>query len=304
MILLAFITLVLWYPVFTWLDHSRVSGHLNIFHSLQAEPTNSVSSDFDLRGTTLISQLAAGLWTVLLWSLPAMIFARQGALLTAGRSMMGAREVFQLAGSRSLQAWISAIIPLLCVALLVVVIGLIGGMGGFLINLIGDSLWVRTPIALLLSMIAIPSGILAFGAIVSVPLSWAAIVNEKNPDSLDSLSRGYEYLYRRPVHLAWYFVLCAVLLLVAVFLVWCVCWAGLGIVEVTLRYLSGRTSLAQDCSRILSLIPIATAFAYSWGLVGSMYLLLRFDAGGQQVEDIWIAPERVHSALPKLPKLG
>ena len=56
-------------------------------------------------------------------------------------------------------------------------------------------------LALVAAAIALPCGILAFGANVAVPLSWAALTNERDPDPLDSLSRGYEYLFRRPLRL-------------------------------------------------------------------------------------------------------
>ena len=58
--------------------------------------------------------------------------------------------------------------------------------------------------AAIAALLAIPCGVLVFGANFAVPLGWAAMAVEREPDPLDALSRGYEYLYRRPLQLVMY----------------------------------------------------------------------------------------------------
>ena len=39
--------------------------------------------------------------------------------------------------------------------------------------------------------------------------------------------------------------------------------------------------------RIFGAFPTVVVLTLLWGLVGGVYLLLRYDAGGQEVEDLW-----------------
>ena len=73
---------------------------------------------------------------------------------------------------------------------------------------------VSTLTGWLTGVLAVPAGLLAFGALFAIPLALVAMVNESDPDLFDSLSRGYEYLMRRPLSIVWYSLVCILLIYV------------------------------------------------------------------------------------------
>ena len=127
------------------------------------------------------------------------------------------------------------------------------------------------------------------------------MVCESDPDPIDSLSRGYEYLFRRPMQLIWYGVVSVILCVVA----------GRMIDGVGLMTLLIIRSIALAFSPDATLIGAATAtlalLMFSWksslalALLGGSYLLLRRDANGQDVEDFWQPVQAAEESLPQLP---
>ena len=161
--------------------------------------------------------------------------------------------------------------------------------------------WIETPLSLFAALIAVVCGILAFGSYFAVPIGWAALVNEKEPDVLDSLSRGYEYLYRRPMQMAMYWCIAIVILLVVVFFA-----EGVGLVgakvSVTMMELAGASdSMIATTRSHLRLFPFVVSMTLFWSLAGGIYLLLRRDAGGQEIEDLWQPTSLPTKPLPKIP---
>lgn len=237
--------------------------------------------------------LAGIVWSLLVWTPVGMLLMRQGALLTADRAMLGARQGGLASLRRAWLGWQIAVVPLACavtLALLMLVPGWLARM-----SWLG---WLEGVLAMIVIAVAIPCGILVFGASFAVPLGWAAAINERDPDSLDCLSRGYEYLMRRPLHLVWYGLVSLVLLTVIGQLA-----AGIGVaadkVAITALEVAGAPdSLGIRVSSLLSYFPSVVVLALYWSLVGGVYLLLRYDAGGQEVEDIWI-PSRMDDPLPQ-----
>ena len=251
-----------------------------------------------IQDTRVFRQFGSILWTIFIWSPSALIFLRQGAQLTAGRSMMNLRDVNQLAILRAPASWLTAIVPLVCVLAMGLVILLIGWIS----KQAPSAAWILMPSALLIVLISLPCGILAFGATIAVPLAWSALANEKDPDALDSLSRGYEYLYRRPFHLLIHAMVAFVLLLVVTFLATGIVSAAGMVAFSILQWAGAPLTLTGLIGRILAIIPMATCFAFSWALIGGIYLLIRAEAGGQPVEDLWEPKRRVRKHLPKIPK--
>jgi hypothetical protein len=242
-------------------------------------------------------------WTLLIWTPLALLLTRQGALLTAGRPMMGLRQALRLAASRTPRSWLASIIPSVCTAS----IGLAIFLGGKLCQFVAGIDAFANLAALMLGMLAIAGGLLAFGSHFAIPLGIAAIANEPNPDPLDSLSRGYEYLLRRPLHLAAYLALALVMVVIIGLIAVGTASAAISVTTMGLgdslaEQDHGSGSLNQRVVTMLSWFPLAVAVTLSWGLVGGMYLLLRWHAGGQEVEDIWTEPLQSRPPLPTLPK--
>ena len=241
----------------------------------------------------LLNQLVRFGWTMLVWLPVALFLLRQGALLTSARPLMGFMPTIRLSLDRSPKSALLSIVPMLCIAVIaasIVVAGWISRIANFL----------DPATSLIVALVAIPCGVLAFGAYVAVPIGWAAMINEERPDPLDSLSRGYEYLYRRPLSCVLYAMVSAIILSVAVLLALGVSIAGQQVVGMALGVAGSSESVETSAIGILQALPQVVGIAMFWGLIGGSYLLLRKDAGGQEVEDIWRPPSPSLVPLPEL----
>ncbi len=175
-------------------------------HLARLLPTGLLKRD---ERSLLDSALCIG-WSLLLWLPSALVLVRQGALLSAGRPMVSLRRGYSIALRQTPMACLVATVPLICVVTIALSILLFGWLARLTGAIPGaDHLW-----AVIVVLIAIPCGFLAFGANVAVPLAWSAAANERDCDALDSLSRGYEYLMRRPLHLACYGLIAVLILAV------------------------------------------------------------------------------------------
>lgn len=237
-------------------------------------------------------------WTMVVWTPMAMLLARQGALLTAGRSMMPLREGFQHAAVRSPSGWLTALVPLLCILPLAASLGFLGWAAKWLVNFQPGQVIA----GVIAALVALPCGMLAFGSLIAIPISWAALVNERQSDPLDALSRGYEYLFRRPIHLAIYTALSLVLLTIVGGLATAVAIAATEIVIAVLNYVGAPAEMRQVSQNVLASFPNVVALSLLWSLIGGVYLLLRWDAGGQEVEEIWEPTVAHRVPLPELPR--
>ncbi len=236
-------------------------------------------------------------WSVFIWTPVAILLSRQGGLLAAGRPLMPLPAVISLALSRTFAGWLAAVVPLGCVSVFAILIMLIGWFSG----LVGDITWLNSILALVTILFAIPCGVLAFGANIAIPLSWGALANERDPDAMDSLSRGYEYLFRRPLQLALYLLVAAVIMGVVVVLAAGVTEAAIQISGRLLRFSGAADSMTNNSIACLSYLPIVVILTATWSLLGGVYLLLRYDTGGQEVEDLWQADVRPEPPLPSIP---
>ena len=237
------------------------------------------------------------LWSVLVWTPTVIVLTRQGGLLTAGRPLMSIRSVITLGLTRMWPGWMAALVPLGCVSALSLLILTIG----WIASLIGDVSWINTIFSIATVAIAIPCGILAFGANAAIPLSWAALGNERDPDALDCLSRGYEYLFRRPLQLVLYLTVSLVIVGVVVLLAIGVTEAATHVCNRVLGLCEAPENMIATTGKLLSHLPVVVLLTAMWGLVGGVYLLLRYDAGGQEVEDLWQPEPTPVPPLPSIP---
>jgi hypothetical protein len=239
--------------------------------------------------------LLAILWSIAVWAPVCLGLSRQGALLTAGRSMVPWHHVTSLMGRRYVAGLIASVVPALCVLMIIWPVPLVGWF-------IGESTspLIREIAACLVVLLVIPAGLLAFGSIVAVPTAWSALMNERDPDPLDSLSRGYEYLYRRPLQLASYLIVSGLLLCFVAGFAFGLMAVGERVVLGALSIGTGSKSIPLLLTRNIRLVPFAMVIQLFWGLVGGIYLLLRQNAGGQDVDDLWVEPLHSPDLLPKL----
>ena len=241
---------------------------------------------------------AASAWTLLVWSLPALVLLRQGAMLTAGRGMGPISTVLRLAKSRLIPAKLSILITLAGPALLVISLGLLVALIDQ-IPVVSTGNWILAAFAGLLLILA---GILNFGSYFVAPLSWAAMVIEPVGDPIDAVSRGYESFLRRPLRLISYLIFAGLLLVILFVLEVGIVGSAISLGEIAIRWGSpADPSLITKVTLLLSFLPSAGLIAMIWGLVGGIYLLLRHDTGEQEIEDIWMPPETTIITLPTLP---
>ncbi|MGB7329192.1 MAG: hypothetical protein WBD31_30200 [Rubripirellula sp.] len=235
-------------------------------------------------------------WSLLVWIPVALVLVRQGALLTADRPMMGLSVVARHAVSRTPSAWIVAMVPGVCVLMIGAVVWGIGMVARFFA---GVSV-VELGIGGLAAIFAIPAGILALGAFPAIPMGWAAVSNEPQPDPLDSLSRGYEYFYRRPLRWLMYVGVSIVLLVVGALIAKGVGSATEAIVSVSMNLAGSPPQSIGMATMLCRQLPVVVSMTLFWALVGGIYLLVRTDAGGQEVEDLWMPSPANPPSMPEL----
>jgi len=242
--------------------------------------------------------LAGIAWSLLVWAPTAMLLARQGALLTAGRTMVGLKPGMNHVIRRAPAAWLAAAVPLACA----IAIGLLIVIVGWLARFAEGIIVLEVLLAIVAAVIAIACGVLVFGANAAVPLSWAALANERDPDALDSLSRGYEYLFRRPLQLLWYVAVSLGIVMAVGVLAAGVGSAAVSVATAMLAFSGGSPSVLLRTQQVLQYFPTVVVLTLAWSLLGSLYLLLRYDAGGQEVEDLWQPSPPDLPPLPDLPQ--
>jgi hypothetical protein len=60
--------------------------------------------------------------------------------------------------------------------------------------------------------------------------------------------------------------------------------------------------MVETSTNLLSYLPVVVFLTAAWSLLGGVYLLLRYDTGGQEVEDLWQAGPPPEPPLPSIPK--
>lgn len=269
-------------------------------------PLPASSSDLELIGDTLL-ELASrdgSAWTAfylvaafLLWTPILQIVARAGAALTVGKNLPAQAVGRKIMWSRLWQSYLIPVVPIGCMLMFAVVVWLARVPG-----LIVDNEALQKLIGWIIGIGAIPIGVLGFGALFAIPVGLIAMVVEPDPDPIDSLSRGYEYLYRRPLSMMWYLAVAGLLIYLAGLLLGGVAWASCLAVTAIASVLSPDAIELQSAFDAIETILIAWKIAFSFGLLGGVYLLLRHDAGGQEVEDFWTPNQPAGESLPELPK--
>ena len=147
--------------------------------------------------------------------------------------------------------------------------------------------------------IAITGGLLLGGVLIGTVLMWAAAVSEENADAFDVASRGFEYLFQRPLKTVFYLVLATLVSFV------------MTTIFSTIAELAVRLACGVDWRQMLGKVkpvnvPVLAATlldAYAMNLFFSLsaivYLLLRRDANHRELEDVWLPP-RSEQSLPQL----
>lgn len=252
--------------------------------------------DFRWVEQTRPADLLRLLAVVAVWGWPAATLARAGACYAAGREQSFLQNA---AVALRRLPWVGAIAAMPVVAVLGLSLAVL--LVGALERLGRVGVWLSELMGLLVLPLVILLGLLAAGAFVAVPLAWAAVAVEKRSDAIDSLSRGYEYLYRRPVQLVLYSLCGYGLMLVVYLIAVAVSSAGLGLAVAAARIGAGGGAGPIWLQGVIGHLPLAVAAAAIWGLTGAIYLLMRQSANQQEIEDIAVSPVDLRAAeMPTL----
>lgn len=224
------------------------------------------------------------------------VVARAGVMLTAGHDLPAASESIRLIATRFLKSLVLVFVPFACVT---VFAGL-----AFLVRLPGwftEDSWWNSLIGGLFALACVPLGLLGFGALFAIPLGLVAMVSEPDPDPIDSLSRGYEYLYRRPLHLVFYASVSSAILYVASFVLGGICATIEGFSAWMATLVFERSGEQLGISATVLTLFESWLLTLAISLIAGSYLLLRYNAGGQEVEEVFHSTPPADQPLPQLP---
>lgn len=253
-----------------------------------------------LRGGSLSELLLLALYQVLLlalWALPAAYVMRQCALSMAGRLTMGTGEGLAHAARRYPAMLVAVLIPALAVTLILLYFVISGWIAR--IPSIGPVL--ATIVQLIGLPLAILAGLLGFGGFVAVPLAWAAVANEQEGSGFDGISRGYEYVLRRPLQMVLYILIAAAIAYVLSLLAAWVASAATAVVVSGFHIGAGLDrALPKPLVAVLASLPMIVVLTLFWSLAAGIYLLLRRSANHQEIEDVWESPRPQPEPLPEL----
>ncbi len=224
---------------------------------------------------------------------------RAGALYAASRDAEPMADACRFVFSRSTTLLLVVALPWLCIGGLSIAIAAIGAIDR--LPVVGNAL--SESLAIFAAPITILIGLIGAGVVIASPLGLAAASIEKRKDSFDALSRGYEYLYRRPVQLSLYLLLAGLLVGLVGWVTQCVAYTGAMLCSFIYLMSSGGEQLPWILSKIFASLTMAVTMTAATAEVGAIYLLLRKDANQQEIEDLAISPVDLRRAeLPTLKK--
>ncbi|HUY93436.1 MAG TPA: hypothetical protein VMV10_32215, partial [Pirellulales bacterium] len=252
--------------------------------------------------TGLAFLLLVCLWAAAVWALFGGAITRRAALALAREESIGVRSALSYARSKWGSYFFSPLLPLLGVAMAAFPVWVLGLLMRLDIGvLLAGVLW---PLALLAGFLMT---LLLLALLFGWPLMWPTISAE-GTDSFDALSRAWSYVFHRPLHYLFYAIVVSVVgglgwYFVYYFAEWVVYlpkWAmnwGAGQDRFAVLLLEpgeerpgtlGIWGLKligfwEGCVR---LVALGFAYSYFWTASTAIYLLLRRDDDGTEIDDI------------------
>jgi hypothetical protein len=240
---------------------------------------------------SITALVLAGIWVMAAWAVVGGAMARTAALYLTRDELLGPVAALR-AGVGGAASTFAA--PAFCFAV-ILLFALLLAAAGFLMRLsllafLGAVLW---PLALL---VGVALTVFSLGLLLGWPFMWSTVAAERT-DAFDAVSRGYAFVFQRPLHLA-FFVLVATA--IGVLAQTAVNVVALGAHEVTRAAV--RAGMGDDANYVLydgplpinrptlapatvkmvrfwnaTLVSLATAFplAYLWPAAMGIYLLQR-----------------------------
>ena len=299
------------------LDLTRVTPDVgrqqieSLFHQI-ASPFREILGTHSLRQAAY--WLFVGLWTVLLWAIPAGAISRIAVVRLGREERVGFIEslVFSV---RRLGSYIGApLLPLVGFALFSLPVALVGLMmrtdWGVLVAAVS---WVLVLLA------GFAMTLMLLGLFFGWPLMWPTISAEFNGDMFEALQRSYDYTRERPLHYLFYAFTATMLGALGWLVVntvcmgivdigsWAVTWgAGVERMEELSRE-SENTAVVIGILCIGGLndvvsrhIPMAYAAGFFWSSASAIYLLLRQGVDQTEMDEVFLEEPEQEPPLPDL----
>lgn len=232
-------------------------------------------------------------WTLVIWTPLTLALLRVGGQLTAGRDLPRTRPTLMRSLRKTPRAWLASLVPVLASLPFLLLMWLVSSIYLSVFGGPAKSFPIIDLVAgLLIAGLTLPAAVLLGFSKAAIPLSWAAIAIEDDADTLDALSRGYEYCLRRLAY--------AVCLIAVIVLALSALASGLQWFRSVLLALIPPNSTPRSMKGIITMATNASMIAMSWSLIGGCYLLLRQSAGGQEIDDI---PHDTIAGVPPIPSV-
>jgi hypothetical protein len=267
-----------------------------------ARPLGSLAARSTFQDRSVLA--VAGVWSVAVWALFGGAIARVAAVYLTYGETLGPVAAIRAAA----RTWLAAVGAIGLVALATLVVALPLVVAGallrfdFMVLLMGMA-WI---VAILCGAIV---AILAVGLALGWPLMWATSAVERT-DAFDAISRGFAYLYQRPLHLLFYVFFASLIGVLAQLAVSAAVAATTTATEwsVALGAGQGRTSdlgfdhqgVSDDVDSVgeigaggiqfwTGVVQGASSYfplAYFWPAVTAIYLLLRRHIDGTEMTEV------------------
>lgn len=251
--------------------------------------------------TTLVGAcflLLCTLWGLIVWGLFGGAICRAAALQLGREQMATLGESLRFARGK----WGSYIAAPLTPLVGSFIVGLPLIIGGFMLR----SDWGATVVGVAWPVMlggGLLIAVFLLGLFFGWPLLFAAVSTEAT-DSFDAVSRTYSYVQQRPLHYLWYAILATALSWLLALLVdnfalavihltaWTASWGSGGERLTTVLALGESPRLAaqaiwfwQGAVRVLALAALVSHF---WVATTGIYLLLRRDTDGQELDEVFV----------------
>jgi hypothetical protein len=259
----------------------------------------------------------SGLWTILVWSFFGSAITRVAAVELASGERISWSDMLSHVKAKWLSYLGAPIVSLVGVLVLTVVVGL----GGLILLRFGPGIIVGGILWPLVLAAGLLMAMLLLGLMFGWPLMWATISAE-GTDCFDALSRGYAYVFQRPLHYLFYAIVAAIVgflgwLLVSNFAAavvylgyWAASWGG-GAAQVDMIRDGGEglgmlggfgALLIRFWCECVKLIAVGYLFSYFWTASTGIYFLLRRDVDATEMDEVFL-DENESDAAYGLPSL-
>jgi hypothetical protein len=280
------------------------------------QPFEKLTQARDWRTWSALS--IAGLWTLAVWALFGGAIARiAGVYLTYGETLGPVAAL-----RSSARKWPSTVGAPLLVVFAIALLALPLVLAGLLLRF--DLMALLLSLAWIVALVGGAAvAILAIGLAIGWPLMFSTVAVERT-DAFDAISRGFAYVYQRPLHLLFYFVVASLLGIAAQAAVELAAAATTTATEFAVSVGAGQGRLGdlgvdgngvsrevsyvgaigataiQFWTNVIRAAAVYFPLAYFWPASTAIYLLLRRGIDATEMTEVAFDEGEPKAGLPRL----